>query len=133
MSAKDFGARAKQARLEQAALRGREMTKVEVGAALGVSDVAVGAWEAGQKEPNLERIEQLAGVLGVSPCWLAFGITELRGTARATSRAYGEIAVRDDPKTRRVGESPPATKRTAAPDEPIAEPRPSATRKKKGA
>ncbi len=30
-------------------------------------------WEHGQTEPNLRTVEQLAAVLNVSPCWLAFG------------------------------------------------------------
>jgi transcriptional regulator with XRE-family HTH domain len=31
-------------------------------------------WEHGQTEPNLRTVEQLAKVLNVSPCWLAFGV-----------------------------------------------------------
>ena len=30
-------------------------------------------WEHGQTEPNLRTVEQLAEVLNVEPCWLAFG------------------------------------------------------------
>ena len=32
-------------------------------------------WEHGQTEPSLRTVEQLAAVLNVSPCWLAFGDT----------------------------------------------------------
>ena len=31
-------------------------------------------WEHGQTEPNLRTVEQLAAVLNVTPCWLAFGV-----------------------------------------------------------
>lgn len=31
-------------------------------------------WEHGRTEPNLRTVEQLAKVLGVEPCWLAFGV-----------------------------------------------------------
>jgi transcriptional regulator with XRE-family HTH domain len=30
-------------------------------------------WEKGRCEPSLATVEQLAKVLGVEPCWLAFG------------------------------------------------------------
>ena len=31
-------------------------------------------WEKGRCEPSLATVEQLAKVLSVSPCWLAFGV-----------------------------------------------------------
>ena len=49
-------------------------------------------WEHGQTEPNLRTVEQLAAVLGVSPCWLAFGLSqdEARGIAEHCSRIHEE-------------------------------------------
>jgi transcriptional regulator with XRE-family HTH domain len=31
-------------------------------------------WEKGRCEPSLDTVAQLAQVLNVSPCWLAFGV-----------------------------------------------------------
>ena len=51
------------------------MTQGAVGAALNPAHTRknVCKWEHGQTEPNLRTVEQLAKVLDVSPCWLAFG------------------------------------------------------------
>ena len=35
-------------------------------------------WEKGRCEPSLEMVEQLAKVLNVSPCWLAWGCDHAR-------------------------------------------------------
>ena len=34
---------------------------------------SIGQYEGGKEEPDLRTVEQRAAVLGVSPCWLAFG------------------------------------------------------------
>lgn len=34
---------------------------------------SIGQYEGGGDVPDLSTVEQLAAVLGVSPCWLAFG------------------------------------------------------------
>ena len=34
---------------------------------------SIGRYESGHDEPSLGTVEQLAKVLNVSPCWLAFG------------------------------------------------------------
>ena len=34
---------------------------------------SIGRYESGHDEPSLATVEQLAKVLNVSPCWLAFG------------------------------------------------------------
>ena len=35
---------------------------------------SIGRYESGHDEPSLGTVEQLAKVLNVSPCWLAFGV-----------------------------------------------------------
>ena len=52
------------------------MTQGAVGAALNPAKKRknVCKWEHGQTEPDLRTVEQLAAVLNVSPCWLAFGV-----------------------------------------------------------
>ena len=34
---------------------------------------SIGRYESGHDEPSLGTVEQLAAVLNVTPCWLAFG------------------------------------------------------------
>ena len=58
-----------------AARQAAHMTQGAVGANLDPKHTRknVCKWEHGQTEPNLRTVEQLAKVLNVSPCWLAFG------------------------------------------------------------
>jgi transcriptional regulator with XRE-family HTH domain len=51
------------------------MTQGAVGAKLDPQHTRknVCKWEHGQTEPSLATVEQLAKVLNVTPCWLAFG------------------------------------------------------------
>lgn len=73
MGEESVGDRIRQARLDLAAARRREVTQVEVGRALGVTGVTVGRWEAGGAEPSLALIRKLADFLETDPRWLAFG------------------------------------------------------------
>ena len=59
----------------RAARQTARMTQSAVGAKLNPKHTRknVCKWEHGQTEPNLRTVEQLAEVLNVSPCWLAFG------------------------------------------------------------
>ena len=60
----------------RAARQTARMTQSAVGAKLDPKHTRknVCKWEHGQTEPNLRTVEQLAAVLNVSPCWLAFGV-----------------------------------------------------------
>jgi transcriptional regulator with XRE-family HTH domain len=68
-----LGQRLRDARLEAAYRRGAELSQTEVARALGVSGTALGSWEAGQREPTLETIYQLAALYKKAPGWLAYG------------------------------------------------------------
>lgn len=59
----------------RAARQDKSLTLAKLGGALEPprGRTAVCQWEQGQTEPNLRTVEQLAAVLEVSPCWLAFG------------------------------------------------------------
>lgn len=59
----------------RAARHSERLTLAQLGAALGPprGRAAVCEWEQGRCEPSLATVEQLAAVLGVSPCWLAWG------------------------------------------------------------
>lgn len=76
-----FGGRLYSARLWKAGAERRTIVQRDVAAAIGVSQVSVGRWEADLKEPSLATIERLAQWLGVSPGWLAFGEGEMLGPA----------------------------------------------------
>jgi len=70
---RDFGRRVFQARKALEQRLGRTVPQTEIAERMGVHGVTVGSWEKGAKEPGLDTIEKLAGVLGVSPAWLAWG------------------------------------------------------------
>lgn len=53
----------------------RNITKKDLGLAIGVSDVAIGYWEHGRSEPNASNIVALADFFGVSADYL-LGRTE---------------------------------------------------------
>ena len=59
----------------RAARRDKRITLAGLGSMLGPprGRTAVCEWEQGRCEPSLATVEQLAAVLNVSPCWLAFG------------------------------------------------------------
>lgn len=92
MSAKGFGGRLEQARLDQAARRRKTFTKVEVGKRLGVTSTTVGRWETGEKEPSLATIKRLAALFEIDPCWLAFGLDDAEG--------QGAVKLNPRPRTR---------------------------------
>lgn len=79
-SANDLGERLLRARLEFGAMQKppRPISQSEVGEALGVTGVAVGAWEGGKRVPDLGTIQKLASVLGVRASWLAFNDGPMR-------------------------------------------------------
>lgn len=72
LSDSGFGRRLYDAR-NDASRPGARVTQGAVGKAVGVTGVAVGAWEKGDAEPSLAVIERIAAFLGVSPAWLAWG------------------------------------------------------------
>jgi len=46
----------------------------ELGRLSGTSDTLVRMTEGAETMPNLAKLEALAKGLGVSPCWLAYGV-----------------------------------------------------------
>lgn len=52
------------------ARKNRGMTQTEVAEALGVSFQAVSLWERGETNPDLEKLPEIARLLGVSTDWL---------------------------------------------------------------
>lgn len=71
-----LGERIRRARLQLASTLGRPVSLREVAAAVGVSPVSVGRWEANKKEPTLATIRALAAFFQVDPCHLAFDLSE---------------------------------------------------------
>lgn len=68
----------------------RQVTYAEIARRLGLSGRArVGHWFSGAHAPDLDTLSRLADVLGVSPCWLAWGIDDpLADDERAMLRRY---------------------------------------------
>jgi DNA-binding XRE family transcriptional regulator len=56
----------------------RRVSQRELGDVVGLSDVAVGAWEDGRNEPSLFHVALMADHMGVRPAWLAFGDGPMR-------------------------------------------------------
>ena len=52
----------------------RGLSRLELGRLSGTSHTFVRMTETGTTVPNIAKVEQLAKALGVSVCWLAFGI-----------------------------------------------------------
>lgn len=110
-----FGQRVRQARLNLSARLGRQVSQLEIARELDVAGATISRWEAGEKEPDLRTIAELARVLGVSPAWLAFGdangaATHTEGPPRTSAEAqerYGLPGPPSPPTT------PPATKTAA--------------------
>lgn len=67
-----FGTRLRQARIEL------ELTKEDLAASLGYERTSiVTRWESGQLVPrDIEVVETVAYVLGVTPAWLLYGVQE---------------------------------------------------------
>ncbi len=87
--------------------RDHGMTQDELAARLGVTARAVGAWEHGRARPRLDKLEELAGVLGVSSYYLLTGEQQPddapadiwpRGRREAAGRS-GKVPVRRLGKT----------------------------------
>ena len=59
----------------RATRQAKSLTLAKLGAALSPprGRGIVCEWEKGRCEPSLATVEQLAAVLNVTPCWLAFG------------------------------------------------------------
>lgn len=68
MDCEQLGARLSQAR-QEAGLSVRGLA-----AKCGVSSSTIGYIEQGRQYPTVETLERIARALGVSACWLAYGI-----------------------------------------------------------
>lgn len=82
-----LGARLLRARLEYGSRLNppRQITQMEVGREVGVSGVAVGAWEADRSEPGLDTLRQLARLYEVRVSWLAFDDGPMRDEGGSNS------------------------------------------------
>ena len=56
------------------ARQARSLSARALGRDSRTSDTTVRLTERGETVPNLAKLELLAGALGVSPCWLGFGV-----------------------------------------------------------
>ena len=84
----DFHSRLRDAIAGFPAPYGLRPTDTWIGDQLGVTRQAVAQWKAeGGNTPSLTHIEKLARLLFVEPCWLAFGIGEMRPKPRSIAHA----------------------------------------------
>ncbi len=64
-----------------------DITKSALARRLGVTPQSVQDWESGSTKPKAERLAEMAGVLGVSLHWLAFG----EGEAHALTEKESDV------------------------------------------
>lgn len=67
------------------ARKAKDMTQLDLAKRLGVSRAAVGQWEIDATSPSIAKLEEVAGVLGVEPEWLAYNVRH--GEARIVYRS----------------------------------------------
>lgn len=58
------------------ARKDKDMTQMDLSKRLGVSRAAVGQWEINATSPSIQKISEIAMVLGVAPEWLAYNVRE---------------------------------------------------------
>jgi len=73
-----------------AAREARGLTQAQVAAQLGVRARTLRSWEDDQAEPRANRLQMLAGVLGVSLRWLMTGEGAGAPSERAAGAAEGQ-------------------------------------------
>ncbi len=64
-------------------VRAREacgMTEPQFARHVGVKKTTIQAWETDRSEPRANRLTMIAGILGVSPSWLLYGVGESPAT-----------------------------------------------------
>lgn len=66
--AMDFASRLKKLRLEA------NLTQTELANKVGLTNRAIGAWESGKAKPRIDKLEELAKVLGTTSTALLYGV-----------------------------------------------------------
>lgn len=61
----------------------RKVSQRELADVVGLTDVAVGAWESGRNEPPLFQLVRMAEHMGVRPAWIAFEDGPMRAEGAA--------------------------------------------------
>lgn len=98
-----FGKRLRAARLGFYERTGKDLSQVELSAKVGMTKGAVSSWEADSYLPPVETIELLAGELGVTPGWLAFGQEPREAPFRVPYRKPAKAPVRRVAESKRRG------------------------------
>lgn len=98
-----FGKRLRAARRGFYERTGQDLSQVDLSARVGMTKGAVSSWEAGTYLPPVETIEMLAGELGVTPGWLAFGQEPREAPFRVPYRQPEKSPVRRVAESKRPG------------------------------
>lgn len=67
----------------------------EIGRRSDTSATLVSSAESGATMPNLAKLEALAKALGVSPCWLAYGVGAQAMALRRRARTPSQRSMAD--------------------------------------
>ncbi|QCI67230.1 XRE family transcriptional regulator [Phreatobacter stygius] len=76
----------------RAARKQRGWTQGQLGEALGVSSQAVSQWEQGRTDPEIDRLQQAADLLGVQRDWLTSGLGPDRSEAQGPAPVIAPFA-----------------------------------------
>ncbi len=86
----------------------KRLTQLQLAQWLGVSQAAVAKWEAGQAEPDIDRLNRLADLFGV-PLDLLCGDGDADAAATANlavmTRAFRQLTAEDQEKLLAVGQT----------------------------
>lgn len=69
-----MGKRIQLARIMLSTAQNHSVRQIDIARKLRMGQSAISKYEMGEQEPSLERMVQLASVLRVEPCYLAFGL-----------------------------------------------------------
>jgi transcriptional regulator with XRE-family HTH domain len=73
------------------------LTTAQLARRLGVRTSTIAGWESNRTEPRSNRLQMLAGLLGVSPTWLLVGLGTPPRVFEENERLQAEIgAIRTD-------------------------------------
>lgn len=64
------------------------LTTSQLARRLGVKSETVAAWESDRSEPRANRLTMLAGVMGVSPTWLLYGVGDAPQDTQVNSELH---------------------------------------------
>lgn len=77
----------------RAVMKSKKMTQMALAVQVPISQSSISAWLSGKSVPQPRTVRDLAGALGVSPCWLIYG--QRSGSEPETPAAATTVCAHD--------------------------------------